>query len=558
MLNNLVVTNNYFNKLNSQMIPVHNSFKNRQDNLFNIGTLPFTKKYENLNTKLYDFEIEKKKNKTYVILKIKIDYLEYLVINNKKIPDEVVLIKKLKEIIINEKTLTIEYSNTFQQKIMIVENKLVNNRSELWGNNELIINNISYSLINNSFINKSQLPNKVFRKSLNEIIIKNRLIILDILDIDLIEIINNKFDDMVIIYKSDFDYNIIKNKFSKCIKIDDFLKSENVFTKKQKSITYLVLNILSPKSDETIIQSQLNTLNYFQNSHNYNYIFIKHQFSSLKIKKQYNIKRKYIETSNFFKKIYNSHKNSEIESTSSILNLINCYKPLLYFNSYESINNKNANECVICRKNKEDLITKCEHYFCYECAIGLFKKKQTIDCPFCRTLLHNSDIFLLSNNMNLLNNYFKNNPVFSLLNIGIKNIHLIKNFNKISKTKNQNYILHNNENWANILKKINTTGLDNINYLNILDISHNNKELFNDKINKSLNKSLNKNNNNQQKINIYILDNSIYNNNSFYNWLNVFKNLKLIYKEKICVVYFQFLCKNTIDEKIFNEEVLFY
>lgn len=47
------------------------------------------------------------------------------------------------------------------------------------------------------------------------------------------------------------------------------------------------------------------------------------------------------------------------------------------------------NDCPICLENKSDLITNCEHQFCYTCLNKIYcRHKKNVNCPLCRAKLN--------------------------------------------------------------------------------------------------------------------------------------------------------------------------
>ena len=48
------------------------------------------------------------------------------------------------------------------------------------------------------------------------------------------------------------------------------------------------------------------------------------------------------------------------------------------------MNNEDIKECPICYDNKTQIITCCEHQYCYHCFNEYYKKNSNISCPYCR------------------------------------------------------------------------------------------------------------------------------------------------------------------------------
>jgi hypothetical protein len=101
--------------------------------------------------------------------------------------------------------------------------------------------------------------------------------------------------------------------------------------------------------------------------------------------------------------------------------------------------NLTTSTCSICFNNNINIETHCNHYFCGNCVIKLYKNK--LSCPYCRLNININNLTYLVKS--------KNEIMYVKSNINSKYQYLIK-----KSIKNEIYIISNNDTKINCLKKL--------------------------------------------------------------------------------------------------------
>lgn len=339
-------------------------------------------------------------------------------------------------------------------------------------------------------------------------------------------------------------------------------------------------------------------------------------FTTINNKENKNIKNIFIKPNKIFYDIYNDYikKPNNNESNSYILNLISIKSKLIipeiitkkkylekidknklsnnYLKNFYNDLNSIKQTCNICLDSFNDnyVITSCYHVFCLICYNKLCKYKQNnivdnlfentleykklnhntsnnkIKCPKCMNVFNKTNAYLISNSTYLktkqkcINNenktnlllylYKKNKTIqkYLLHHIGYKTIYFIdkiEQFYNISINNINNifiYILIINPYWENLIKElIPINKLNNIKFIKISDLE----------IKKFINK----------QFYIYIFEPlRLKYKQKLYNFIdNIDKTLiatKSNTKNKFSYKIINLVIKNTIDEKIANNEVI--
>lgn len=127
-----------------------------------------------------------------------------------------------------------------------------------------------------------------------------------------------------------------------------------------------------------------------------------------------NMNDKYVIMYLYFKRAIklNNINIENIEKNIELLNKNICvYKKQIDKFNVEYIKESVNDPCVICYSEYEDtpiVITKCKHIFCKVCIDHLFLNKQSISCPYCRTVLTKKDINMTT--LELIENPEGNKP----------------------------------------------------------------------------------------------------------------------------------------------------
>ena len=305
------------------------------------------------------------------------------------------------------------------------------------------------------------------------------------------------------------------------------------------------------------------------------------------------IKPIYVKPDSYFYNYYNNYikQSQNCESDQFILNLLICknklYTPPYYF-KYDIINNlnnynhntknnyylqitenikNNKIQCSICYENLSDnyILTPCMHAYCYKCFncindninnnnnnnIDIINNQvcseNKFKCSICSSKYNTNSLQLINNNNNSIIEILMQlyEPKKKILNkdfiykfLGYKAYHIMKlihknkypfNIKNISKTKI--VIIDSNKNWIHFMKSLHP----NFIFFESIDLFYTNKCNENIKDSKI------------EQYNIYLTNNNIIVN---YNK----KILKILKNKKLN--YYQFVIKNTIDEKIFKGKVI--
>jgi len=274
------------------------------------------------------------------------------------------------------------------------------------------------------------------------------------------------------------------------------------------------------------------------------------------LKKTYNITNINISSSNTFINNYNSYlkeSNSHLETDLHIRKLVDISTRIPFFNNnIDKSNLKDFNlkkwECSVCllKMNNINLVikTECNHYFCIYCIFQLFKLNLTkTNCPMCRHKLKNESISFIKkktifNYGNIIKQMIKYNYQLSLDIFGEKTIYLIKNSNLYKHSIFMSFNKKNNH-WNQFMNKIyNKQVFYNISNIHNIYNIHN----FNNMLNS-----------NPKKI---IVLKIILNNDE----IKHLEKTLIIFKNTYNFDYIKtsfLLLKKTIEEKVYNEEVIF-
>lgn len=301
----------------------------------------------------------------------------------------------------------------------------------------------------------------------------------------------------------------------------------------------------------------------------------------------------YIKPDSYYYKYYNNYikQSKNCESDKFILNLLKCeYKLInLYIyskkhiinilnnskkkNSKDLIENikNNNNICCICHDKLIDnyIITSCFHNYCYKCVNHIFeinnknfsnkKDFKNINCSICKSILYINNLYFINNtNKNIseiLSNLYESkknisNKEFIFKYLGYKSYYIIKslhkvtlnNFKKVKKkinkkilskyTSNMVIIINSDINWNKFISSI----YSDIICFKSLELFHN---------------YLQKNNTTTIQYHIYFTNNNYISYNKKQLLLSNNQN-----SQNHQFKYYQFIIKNTIDEKIFKGNVI--
>lgn len=299
-----------------------------------------------------------------------------------------------------------------------------------------------------------------------------------------------------------------------------------------------------------------------------------------------------IEPNKEFYNVYNNYINNpqNNESNSYILNLISLKSKLVipeiitkkkflelttqtsntYISNFHSNLNKKYQCCNICLENFNDnyIITPCNHIFCFLCynklcthskkKYNLFennlnlkqinKKKinEQIKCPKCMNEFCRDKCYLISKSNikndkeKLIVQLFKkdkNIQKYFIQNIGYKTIYFLEKKEKFLQNSNSKFVIYLliiNQNWKKLIQKLlSSSHLKNINFLSIENLQ--NVNFKNKKFKIYIFEPLNLNH--KQIINNFINNPE----NKLHNSVNQIIHIVI---------------KNTIDEKIINNEVI--
>ena len=327
----------------------------------------------------------------------------------------------------------------------------------------------------------------------------------------------------------------------------------------------------------------------------------------------FQIEKKIIKPNKLFYKIYNDYLQdpNNNESNNYILNLVNVNNKLIipqiitkkkyieknlnsnssnnlstYQDTFKSQLLKKNQKCNVCLDTFQDnyVITNCHHIFCFLCFNKLHKynyknrSKQLrhhignnhlgntckvipitqnincthneIKCPKCDNSIDYNKCYIISNNysaeqnkLKCLLHLFKNNIIqtYLLQHIGYKTIYFLKEIDKfiqINKSSNKLYFLIFNQEWISFLTQIiPKSKLQNIKFIT-LDCIKNKKFINENFINKNF-----------KIIIIELL--KLNNKKKIFNFI---ENIKSKSTKKFQII--NIVIKNTIDEKIFNNQVI--
>lgn len=281
--------------------------------------------------------------------------------------------------------------------------------------------------------------------------------------------------------------------------------------------------------------------------------------------KQWNIKNIYLKPNDIFYSYYKEYLNKKPNNCETDNKMLQLFKLNKKLPSIKKINIDNVikytdNEkcggfrCPICfdtYKKKDIIISKCGHIQCLNCFLKVHSRTKTnnIECHMCRKKNDNNTFVNLSeyNEMDYQLKYINNSygEIFKIF--GIKFIEIIKYFyknkrrfigkNKIDKT---NIIICD----SYIVKDVILSCI----FLDLFDFKimvNMNKSIINKKKDKDVNNDI------EQKVLINGETNIFIINNDFdYNY-PTYGNLKGLN-------IYRFIVKDTIDEKIFNKEVILF
>ena len=559
----------------------------------------------NLDDKLFTFSINSKTNKGYSVdFMINIQYLEYLLDNKLNIPNKNFIIEKLKnkfntEIlsnfdIVSKKLPSIEevikklifklfnYNNTY----LLPRNDYVK-IGKYWIN----INNFDYclqpynnTLINFKIIGKILLTNdhisKLILKFVDDTSFINLLPKTKINDIK----INKK--KIILTYFDNIDDNIIL-KFERIIthfrlnSINCSLWIDNdKWVNLDTKYKYKIINILaySDNYNKKIINNS--SINKIPINFLAQHIICKFSYNYLNRYLQYQtITPILINPNKHFLKRYNKYLTnpSNCESDNNLIKMVSCCSVLPIFKQIKAVElvkknnfcqnyiNQEKIKCPVCLENtskKKIIFSECGHYLCQVCFFENINssRKNKRTCHICRKENTIDMHYQITDKTRSVSDYiinlYKNHhnfedPKTSFI-IGKKN----KFFKNVNYKNTLFVLISNYPDWRISFEKI----LKKENNNNIIILDWNNLQILGNKLNEHYN-IYNKSAQNL-KLEFIILDpdncnpknreNSIIELLIHYNLFKYETNINLNYN------FSQLIIQNTIDQKIFNKEIIFY
>ena len=248
----------------------------------------------------------------------------------------------------------------------------------------------------------------------------------------------------------------------------------------------------------------------------------------------------FLRPDNNFYNYYNNYISKDpinCETDKIILDLFKIKHKLYAFKKSKNHIKNTKYKCPICLdtySRSKLLISKCNHICCIRCFFSLIDKNETLSCHICRSENNRNSYehFLNINDASFELKYLKNYSEILISKIGIKIIEIIKYLNKYTKR---------------FINKTNILIVDSKEIENVFNSSYILKKfkfiiILKDK-----------------KYNIHNINNiNIFNINNNFNYTLNYSSILNCNLNLINHTIYNFIIKNTIDEKIFNKEVVLF